>query len=152
MLDVVQFVVAVAIAIPLWRLYHKIFKVYYFNHPVEAVVGELIGALVCGFLISELLFNVLGGVMYGIGQILYGIVYFVFNFIFPIISLWLVIALIWIYHRKVNGITTEPSTLEKMFYATIGRINAFPEGVAAIIYVGVIGCGMLKILFLLGLE
>ena len=145
-METVSGVIALILAVPLWFLYHKLFRVHYRNNNVIIpILGELLGA----FITAQVIVGAAGSIAVNIGTFILNVI---FNYIIPLWFVWLVSALIWRFIRARKGVTEEPKGLGIIFNYAFVCMNKFPGALRVIMYLIIMGFGLLKILFLLGLE
>ena len=145
-METVSGIIALVLAVPLWFLYHKMFRVRYNNHNIIIpILGELLGAYFTALVIVKLA----GSIAVSVGMFILNIM---FNYIIPVWFIWLVSALIWKFVRTRKGVTEEPKGFGVFFNYAFICMNKFPGVLRIIMYVTILGFGLLKFLFLLGLK
>lgn len=90
-MDSAAMLVGLILAIPLWRLYHKIFAVYY-RDVLWGILGEIFGAIVTGYFIAKFVFWALGGIAAAVWTILepiLGIALIAASLYFFVMYIWL---------------------------------------------------------------
>ena len=68
-MDTLQIILSVILAIPLWRLYHKVFIVFY-RDVFWGVLGEIGAAWLTAYILVGVAFMALGGILSVVGKIL----------------------------------------------------------------------------------
>ena len=68
-MDSLHMILSVILAIPLWRLYHKVFIVFY-RDVFWGVLGEIGAAWLTAYILVGVAFMVLGGILSVVGKIL----------------------------------------------------------------------------------
>ena len=94
----VTIVFGLILAVPLWFLYHRIFTVYYTNL-FRGILGEVIGAVFTGILISQVLFLLLGNLF----RFLIGALVTILKIAVPIVLVLAVILAIGYFVKKKKG-------------------------------------------------
>lgn len=96
-MDSAAMLVGLILAIPLWRLYHKIFTVFY--HDVFwGILGEIFGAIVTGYFIAKFIFWALGGIAAAVWKILEPIL----GIALIIASIYLLVMYIWLLFQMIK--------------------------------------------------
>lgn len=104
-MDNAALIVGLILAIPLWRLYHKIFTVFY-RDVFWGIIGEIFGAIVTGYIIAKIVFSVFGSVAAVIWTILEPVLMIA---VFAA-SIYLLAMFLWVFkHRKKSAATGETS-------------------------------------------
>lgn len=104
-MDNAALIVGLILAIPLWRLYHKVFVVFY-RDAFWGILGEIFGAIVTGYIIATIAFSVFGSVAAAIWTILEPVLMIA---VFAA-SIYLLVMFLWVFkHRKRNTATGETS-------------------------------------------
>lgn len=134
----VTFLVVLALAAMLWILYHKIFHVCYFNLG-KALIAEVSTCIVLGFVLTELLFRVLGtAALFVLKLLVYGFVAAA-----ALAGLWLLLFLIFLIRRKLNPFQAQQvpeqagGPLSRSFWAGIGWIGRNPGGAKLLVIAAV---------------
>lgn len=68
-MDTLQMILSVILAIPLWRLYHKVFIVFY-RDVFWGVLGEIGAAWLTAYILVGVAFTALGSILGVVGKIL----------------------------------------------------------------------------------
>lgn len=128
--ETVIFFAAIIIAIGLWILYHKIFKVYYFNLS-KALLWEVGSCFLAGYILASILVNLLGSVILLILKItIVGLLIALVLFL-----VWFILFLIFLLRHRLNPISKKVvpelektceeqnrSVLEKTFWFAAHKI------------------------------
>lgn len=120
----------ILLAIPLWRLYHKIFTVFY-RDAFWGIIGELFTAVATGFLLAQFIISVFGSILLvGIGIIIKILIY-----IIAIVTIYMWGMVIWMIRRKVNPYRAEiPALNGEITKLDHAGISYYPWKTAQLIY------------------
>lgn len=94
--DSVILPLAVILTIPLWLLYHRIFKVIYFKSPFRQMAGELGSAFLTGWVIAGIGMKLLGGVVSAVGTFLA----FLLRTAIIVVTVYMAVVFVWIFLQK----------------------------------------------------
>lgn len=130
----VTLLAGIAIAAGLWFLYHKIFRVCYFNLG-KALMAEIATCLVLGYVLAGVLLNVLGtAALFVLKLLIYG-----FLAAAALAGLWLLLFLVFLARRKLNPFQSQAAPeqagglLSRSFWAAIGWIGRNRGGATLLI-------------------
>lgn len=112
--DTLAIILGIIIAVPIWRLYHKFFVVFY-RDVFWGVLGEIFGAIFTGYVISKVIFWLFGGIISAILKIVVFVALIALAALVIAFVAWTISFLLFLHRKKLHPFKkgTIPSLEEK---------------------------------------
>lgn len=72
----IEFILVIALAIPLWMLYHKVFVVFFYRDVFWGIIGEIFAAMVTSYILIQCAFSLLGWIVRAVTGFVSGLLTF----------------------------------------------------------------------------